>query len=217
MNNTVLNDAESLEKKITPTIIEQSPAAKLPTPFGTFNIVSFKDNLLREHAAIFMGDLKNSDSPVLARIHSECLTGDTLFSLKCDCGFQLEAAMRQIAENKTGVILYIRQEGRGIGLFNKIKAYNLQDQGLDTVDANLRLGLPSDARRYEICAEIFKALGVKQINLLTNNPTKIHEIEKFGIEVKNRIALEVGRNKFNTGYLDTKEFRMGHMFNHQQD
>lgn len=209
-----LNDAESIKQQITPRITAQTPIAKLPTPFGSFKIQAFRDNLNREHAAIFMGDL-TTDEPVLARIHSECLTGDTLFSLKCDCGFQLEAALRQIAEAKRGVLLYVRQEGRGIGLFNKIKAYHLQDEGFDTVDANLRLGLPADARRYEICADMFKMLGVSSVKLLTNNPAKVKELQKYDINVNSRVPLEVGRNRFNSGYLDTKEFRMGHMFNHQ--
>ncbi len=213
MQDTI-NDAESLAHNITPKIIEYTPVAKLPTPFGLFNIVAFRDNLNREHAAIYMGTL-DSKEPVLARIHSECLTGDTLFSLKCDCGFQLEAALRQIAKVGRGVLLYVRQEGRGIGLFNKIKAYHLQDEGLDTVDANLRLGLPADARRYEICAEMFSLLGVKSVNLMTNNPAKVEELKKYHIDVSARVPLEVGRNKFNSGYLDTKEFRMGHMFSHQ--
>ncbi len=199
-----------------PTIVEHTKSAKLPTPFGMFNIVAFRDSIGREHAAIYMGDIGNGE-PVLARIHSECLTGDTLFSLKCDCGFQLEAAMRNIADEKRGVLLYVRQEGRGIGLFNKIKAYHLQDDGTDTVDANTKLGLPADARRYDICAEMFQILGVKAIRLMTNNPSKIAEISKYNINVVERVPIEVGRNKFNSGYLDTKEFKMGHLFNHQDN
>lgn len=203
-------------EKISAKIIAETDSAKLPTPFGIFNIISFRDSLHREHAAIFMGDISDGQ-PVLARIHSECLTGDTLFSLKCDCGFQLEAAMRQIAEAKRGVLLYVRQEGRGIGLFNKIKAYHLQDKGLDTVDANLRLGLPADARSYDICAEMFNLLGVHSLKLMTNNPDKINKIKEYNINVVERVPLEVGRNKFNEGYLDTKEFRMGHMLTHQDN
>lgn len=192
-------------------IIDHTEPANLPTPFGIFKIQAFIDNIGKEHAAIFLGDI-SSEQPVLARIHSECLTGDTLFSLKCDCGFQLEAALRQISEEQRGVLLYVRQEGRGIGLFNKIKAYNLQDKGVDTVDANLQLGLPADARTYEICAQMFNILGVKNIKLMTNNPSKISEITKAGINVVSRVPIEVGRNQFNEGYLSTKEFRMGHMF-----
>jgi GTP cyclohydrolase II len=199
-----------------PKIVSYTESANLPTPFGIFKIVSFRDNHKNEHAAIYMGNLSDNEA-VLARIHSECLTGDTLFSLKCDCGFQLEAAMRQIAENKNGVLLYVRQEGRGIGLFNKIAAYKLQDDGLDTVDANLKLGFPADARRYEICAQMFQILGVKSIRLMTNNPDKIEEIRKYNINVIERVPIEVGRNKFNEGYLNTKENRMGHLLSHQDN
>ncbi len=197
-------------------IIEETESAKLPTIFGIFNIRAFRDNEGKEHAAIYMGDLK-SPEPVLARIHSECLTGDTLFSLKCDCGFQLEAAMKKIAHEKRGVILYVRQEGRGIGLFNKIRAYNLEDKGFDTVDANLKLGFPADARRYDICAQMFDMLGVKEIKLLTNNPNKIAEMQKYHINVVERVPLEVGRNKYNEDYLNTKSARMGHLLSHQND
>jgi GTP cyclohydrolase II len=202
--------------KFSAKIVAKTDSAKLPTPFGIFNIISFRDNIHREHAAIYMGNIDDGE-PVLARIHSECLTGDTLFSLKCDCGFQLEAAMRQIAESNRGVLLYVRQEGRGIGLFNKINAYHLQDNGLDTVDANLQLGFPADARCYDVCAEMFKLLGVSQIKLMTNNPDKINEISKYNIKVVSRVPIEVGRNKFNEGYLNTKEFRMGHILNHQDN
>ena len=197
-------------------ITERTESAKLPTPFGIFQIVSFRDSLNREHAALYMGDIANTN-PVLARIHSECLTGDTLFSLKCDCGFQLEAALRQIAQEKVGVLLYVRQEGRGIGLFNKIKAYHLQDEGLDTVDANLKLGLPADARCYDVCAQMFELLGVKSIKLMTNNPAKIEEISKYNINVVDRVPIEVGRNQYNEGYLNTKEYRMGHLMTHQSN
>ncbi|MGN1393291.1 MAG: GTP cyclohydrolase II [Succinivibrionaceae bacterium] len=192
-----------------------SNSAILPTPFGIFNIVAFKDSDEKEHAAIYMGDLK-LNSPILARIHSECLTGDTLFSLKCDCGFQLESALKHISDEKRGILLYVRQEGRGIGLFNKIEAYHLQDQGLDTVDANIHLGLPADDRKYQICAQMFKMLGIQSIKLLTNNPDKISSIQQYGIKITERVPLEEGRNKFNTKYLDTKEYRMGHLFSYHK-
>ena len=197
-------------------IVEETEAAQLPTPFGIFTIKDFRDSQRKEHAAIYMGD-PAAPEPVLARIHSECLTGDTLFSLKCDCGFQLEAAMQKIAAEKRGVILYVRQEGRGIGLFNKIRAYHLEDKGFDTVDANVRLGFPPDARRYEICADMFERLGVKAVKLLTNNPSKIAEMQKYHINVVERVPLEVGRNKYNNDYLNTKETRMGHLLGHQPD
>ena len=203
-DNKILN--EQTGKHIT----DVTESAMLPTSFGIFKIMAFKDDQNKEHAAVYMGDI-TSDEPVLSRIHSECLTGDTMFSLKCDCGFQLETAMKQIAKKGRGVLLYVRQEGRGIGLFNKIKAYHLQDKGLDTVDANLQLGLPADARHYEICAEMFNYLGVKAIKLMTNNPLKVDEMKKYKINVVERVAIEVGRNKYNEGYLDTKEDRMGHI------
>ena len=204
---------ESIKEQTGDHITDVTESANLPTPFGVFNIIAFKDEQNKEHAAVYMGDI-TSDEPVLARIHSECLTGDTMFSLKCDCGFQLEAAMKQIAKEKRGVLLYVRQEGRGIGLFNKIKAYHLQDKGLDTVDANLHLGFPADARHYEICAEMFNYLKVKSIKLMTNNPLKVAEMKKYNINVVERVAIEVGRNKYNENYLDTKEDRMGHLLTH---
>ncbi|MEE1286393.1 MAG: GTP cyclohydrolase II [Ruminobacter sp.] len=193
-------------------IVASTMPANLPTPFGTFKIMAFKDDSNKEHAAIYMGDIANNE-PVLARIHSECLTGDTLFSLKCDCGFQLKTAMQQIAKEKRGVILYVRQEGRGIGLFNKIQAYHLQDEGLDTIEANIHLGLPADARQYKICAKMFEILGIQSIKLLTNNPLKIENISKYDINVVERVPLEVGKNSYNVDYLKTKQKRMGHMLN----
>lgn len=203
-------------KNTFPHIVEETVSARLPTIFGVFNIVAFRDSVMREHAAVYMGDIK-SETPVLTRIHSECLTGDTLFSLKCDCGFQLKAAMQRIADEKRGVLLYVRQEGRGIGLFNKIRAYHLQDEGMDTVDANTELGFPADARHYYICAQMLERLGIHKIRLLTNNPAKINEMKKYNINVVERVSLEVGRNKFNESYLDTKERRMGHLLSHQDN
>ncbi len=191
--------------------IEKIAEAKLPTLFGTFKIVGFSDSKNnKEHVALVMGDI-TTDEPVLARIHSECLTGDTLFSLKCDCGFQLETALKKIAEEGRGVLLYVRQEGRGIGLLNKIKAYALQDQGLDTYDANVALGFKPDERNYDLCAQMLRILGVSSIKLMTNNPDKIEAIRSYGIEVSGRVAIEVGRNKFNNGYLNTKRERFNHM------
>ena len=195
-------------------ILDRSPSALLPSRFGMFNITVFRDKHAREHAVIYTGDL-TSPEPVLTRIHSECLTGDTLGSLRCDCGFQLEAALRKIAERGRGALLYMRQEGRGIGLFNKIAAYKLQDGGLDTVDANLRLGFPADGRSYSICAEMMRAIGFDKIILMTNNPAKINDISQHGIEVVAREPLEYGENKFNEAYLRTKEHRMGHLLHHQ--
>lgn len=192
----------------------QGPVAKLPTRHGIFNITVFRDQQLLDHAVVSMGKLDDGQ-PVLCRIHSECLTGDVFGSMRCDCGFQLDAALEKIAQVKRGALLYMRQEGRGIGLFNKIRAYRLQDQGLDTVDANLRLGFPADARHYDLCAEIMRRLGFNKVILMTNNPSKIDELNEHGIEVVAREALEYGRNSYNENYLDTKAHRMGHLLHHQ--
>lgn len=196
------------------TKIQQGPVAKLPTKHAIFNITIFRDENLLDHAVIFLGNLADGE-PVLTRIHSECLTGDALGSLRCDCGFQLDAALAKIAKVGRGVLLYMRQEGRGIGLFNKIRAYKLQDEGLDTVDANLKLGFPSDGRTYDVCALMMQQLGFNKIILMTNNPTKIKDLEEHGIQIVSREPLEYGRNEFNEGYLDTKEKRMGHLLHHQ--
>lgn len=191
--------------------IELKTKAKLPTLFGDFTIVGFVDNSDgKEHVALVMGDIGGKD-PVLARIHSECLTGDTLFSMKCDCGFQLEAALKKISEAGRGVLLYVRQEGRGIGLINKLRAYELQDRGLDTYDANTALGFKADERSYGLCAQMLRQLGVEKVMLMTNNPEKVSELASNGIEVTQRIPLEVGRNPHNDGYLNTKRARFNHM------
>lgn len=185
--------------------------AKLPTPWGTFTIVGFEELATgKDHVAMLFGDLNQSE-PLLTRIHSECLTGDTLFSLRCDCGFQLEAALKQIAKAGSGVLLYHRQEGRNIGLLNKIRAYALQDQGLDTVEANHQLGFAADERDFTICADMLNLLGIKQIKLLTNNPEKIKVLTQAGINIAERIPLEVGKNVNNEYYLATKAHKMGHI------
>lgn len=191
--------------------IEKVAEANLPTIFGNFKIIGFADHINnKEHVALVMGDI-TTEEPVLMRIHSECLTGDTLFSLKCDCGFQLEYALRKISEEKRGVLLYVRQEGRGIGLLNKIKAYSLQDQGLDTYDANVKLGFKPDEREYDLCAEMLNMLGISRVKLLTNNPDKIQKLQSYNINVVERVPIEVGRNSFNTNYLDTKREKFKHM------
>lgn len=190
------------------TLVAQS---KLPTPWGIFSLVGFEETATgKDHAALVMGDVTTNE-PVLARIHSECLTGDALFSLRCDCGFQLQAALERIAKQKRGVLLYVRQEGRGIGLLNKIRAYHLQDQGADTVDANVALGFPADLRDYTICADMLKALGVSQVDLMTNNPRKIKSLQKLDIQVHARVPLQEGRNPYNNFYLNTKAGKLGHM------
>lgn len=191
--------------------------ATLPTEFGIFKIVGFEfPDTKKEHVALVMGDVVNGE-PVLARIHSECLTGDALHSLKCDCGFQLASALRQISEEGRGVLIYHREEGRGIGLINKIRAYSLQDQGMDTIEANLALGFKADERNFSVCADMFEALGVKAVRLLTNNPNKIDTMKQAGINVVERVPLNVGENRYNTGYLDTKAKKMGHYIVHNNE
>ncbi|ELI6433428.1 GTP cyclohydrolase II [Aeromonas salmonicida] len=186
--------------------------SKLPTPWGTFTLVGFQEaGTGKDHAALVMGDV-TGDEPVLGRIHSECLTGDALFSLRCDCGFQLQAAMENIAKAGRGVLLYVRQEGRGIGLLNKIRAYHLQDQGADTVEANVALGFAADMRDYTICADMLKALNVTSLRLMTNNPRKMKAMENFGIPVTERVPLQEGRNPHNEFYLSTKANKLDHMF-----
>ena len=188
-------------------------SCRLPTEYGIFTMHGFEEPSGQEHIALSMGDIANGE-PVLSRIHSECLTGDALHSLKCDCGFQLAAALRQIQQEGRGVLIYHREEGRGIGLINKIRAYSLQDKGMDTVEANLALGFAADERNFSVCADIFDLLGVKQIRLLTNNPEKIETMKQSGINVVERVPLNVGENRYNTAYLDTKAKKMGHFIVH---
>ncbi|WDI78876.1 GTP cyclohydrolase II [Candidatus Purcelliella pentastirinorum] len=185
--------------------------AKLPTKWGNFLIFGFEELLTKNnHVAIVYGKI-NSDSPILVRIHSECLTGDALYSLRCDCGFQLEASLSIISKVGNGILLYHRQEGRNIGLLNKIKAYCLQDQGHDTVDANRILGFSEDERDFKICVDMLNILGVKKIRLLTNNPCKVLFLSQAGINVVERIPLVVGNNPKNYDYLHTKFNKMGHL------
>jgi len=194
------------------SIIEKVAEANLPTKYGDFKLVGFLDKITgAEHAALIMGNISDNES-ILCRVHSECLTGDTFGSLKCDCGDQFAAAMKKIAEEKKGILLYLRQEGRGIGLLNKIKAYALQDRGMDTVDANLALGLPADARDYNCGIQILKQLGINKIRLMTNNPDKINQINSSnsGIEITERIPLSVPTRPQDIQYLMTKRVRMGH-------
>lgn len=186
-------------------------ACRLPTEWGVFTLHGFEEANGQEHVALTMGDITDG-APVLARIHSECLTGDALFSQKCDCGPQLQAAMQVVQQAGRGVIVYLRQEGRGIGLINKIRAYQLQDQGLDTVEANVALGLPVDARDFRLAKHIFEHLGVKEVRLLTNNPEKVQVLADAGIRVAERVPLQVGENIENERYLHTKAQKLGHWF-----
>jgi GTP cyclohydrolase II len=185
--------------------------ATLPTRFGDFNVSVFEvEGTPREAVALVHGELRDDVVP-LVRLHSECLTGDVLGSLRCDCGQQLDAALELIAEAPAGVLLYLRQEGRGIGLANKIRAYALQDTGLDTVDANLALGLPVDRREYASAAAILRQFGLRRVRLLTNNPLKHAALELHGIQVVERVPIAIPPNDINSGYLRTKADRMGHL------
>ncbi len=190
--------------------LERVAEAKLPTTYGTFRVVGFRDVTGVEHVALTMGNF--TDGTTLLRIHSECLTGDVFGSLRCDCGPQLDAALRAIAAEGHGVLLYLRQEGRGIGLLNKLRAYALQDSGLDTVAANEHLGFPADARDFGVAAKMLGQLGVKRVRLMTNNPDKLKSLQSLGTEIIERIPLEVGRNPENTFYLEVKKRRLGHLF-----
>jgi len=192
------------------SIDENIPAdARLPTSHGDFRIRVFHEETGLDHVALTLGDMEGPD-PVLVRVHSECLTGDAFGSLRCDCGPQLDSALRQISERGWGALIYLRQEGRGIGLHAKIQAYHLQDQGADTLDANLKLGLPGDARNYDIAAQILKSIGVTRISLLSNNPDKVEQLQKHGINVEERMPLLAGIGEDNREYLKTKLERMGH-------
>ncbi len=196
-----------------PVPIEFVATSKLPTAFGDFKITVFQDPKTgEEHVALSKGLDTPPTAHVLVRIHSECLTGDAFASLKCDCGPQLHNTMQMINEAGQGVILYLRQEGRGIGLTNKIRAYALQDQGHDTVDANLLLNLPADARKYDMCSIMLGHLQIEQVKLITNNPLKLAALKDLGIDVIDRVPLTVGLNPFNAEYLKTKHDRMSHMY-----
>ena len=191
--------------------IRDVPAdARLPTEFGEFRIRVFhEEETDLDHVALILGDMSGPD-PVLVRVHSECLTGDAFASLRCDCGAQLENAMKTIQDKGWGCLVYLRQEGRGIGLHAKIQAYNLPDRGVDTLEANLMLGHPADARDYGIASEILSTVGIERVNLMTNNPDKVAQLSEHGINVENRVPLVVGVGEGNLDYLATKASRMGH-------
>ena len=187
-------------------------SCKLPTALGEFTMHGFEDpDTRKEHVALVLGDIQAVDS-VLCRVHSECLTGDSLFSMRCDCGSQLNVAMERIAKEGAGIILYLRQEGRGIGLVNKIRAYALQDAGADTVEANERLGFDADLRDYTMCKNMFLHFQISRIRLMTNNMGKVKALEKLGIEIVERSPLETGENDHNARYLATKAGKLGHLF-----
>lgn len=192
-------------------------SSKLPTSWGMFAMHGFEDtDAGKEHVALTLGDM-DIDEPLLARIHSECLTGDALFSLRCDCGAQLQHAMHRIAMEGRGAIFYLRQEGRGIGLLNKIRAYHLQDCGADTVEANEQLGFGADMRDYSILKAMLQHLGIKSVRLMTNNPRKVKAMEELGIEVVERLSHQTGRNPHNVKYLSTKKGKLGHLFEDDEE
>ncbi|MBA1147513.1 GTP cyclohydrolase II [Ectothiorhodospiraceae bacterium WFHF3C12] len=198
--------------QVADTAVEHVAEADLPTPWGVFRLHGFRERANgKEHVAITMGRWEAGDA-VLVRVHSECLTGDALFSQRCDCGPQLEAAMRQIAEAGAGAVVYLRQEGRGIGLINKIRAYALQDTGADTVQANEALGFMADARDYGAAAGILRGLAITQLRLLTNNPAKVDGLTAHGLTVTERLPLRAGHNPHNRAYLEAKAAYFGHRF-----
>ena len=196
----------------TPVSVKFVESSQLPTPWGVFDIHGFEDaESGKEHVVLTLGDVSDGQ-PVLARVHSECLTGDALFSMRCDCGAQLQAALEKIAEEGRGVLFYLRQEGRGIGLMNKIRAYKLQDEGADTVEANEKLGFGADMRDYSLLKVMCEHLKIGKVRLMTNNPRKVKALTDQGVDVVERLPLQTGQNPHNAKYLATKSGKLGHLF-----
>ncbi len=203
-------------RRRTEKLVERATTVRMPTAYGEFSAVAFKETFTgKHHVALVKGDVDGQED-VLVRVHSECLTGDVFHSLRCDCGEQLEEALRRIGAEERGVLLYMAQEGRGIGLLSKLKAYELQESGMDTVEANLELGFPADAREYGIGSQILADLGLTTIRILTNNPRKISGIEGFGLTVVEQLPIEIEPNAENQRYLDVKRDKLGHKLHHQE-
>ena len=202
-------------RKVHEKLVDRVTVTKMPTKYGEFTAYGYVNKLNGEHhIALVKGD-SGDGKDVLCRVHSECLTGDTFGSLRCDCGQQFAAAMTQIEKEGRGILLYMRQEGRGIGLINKLKAYELQEKGMDTLEANLALGFKGDEREYYIGAQILRDLGVKDLNLLTNNPDKVYQLEEFGMEISKRVPIQMDATEYDLYYLKTKQYKMGHILQYK--